>query len=290
MSEPVRDPVTDLGTDLGTDPVSEPGSESVTWLLRPGFGIARRDAGHLQVGIDPPLVAVLPDSPAIRRMLVELGSGGPVTPLDESTAPALTKLIGAGLVVPTGEEAARAACRSATVVHLDAPQEVVTPLTRLLSEAGLSHTTRGEEATVALVWRVGELSRERLDGLMRRGMPHLVVRERPDVALLGPYVVPGRTACLRCTDAHLGETDPRRTLVIEQLATATPLRAASPDPGRRALTLAWAVNDLATAANGERPATWSAMVRVDRLPPQATSYRRHPYCGCAWAEGLLDAG
>ena len=38
----------------------------MTWLLRPGVGLARRDADHLQLGTDPPLAAVLPDSRAVR--------------------------------------------------------------------------------------------------------------------------------------------------------------------------------------------------------------------------------
>lgn len=223
-------------------------------------------------------------------MLLELSCGGLVTPLDESTAPALTKLIEIGLVVPSDELAARAARHSAAVVHLDVPDEINAPLTTLLSQAGLRHTTLAEDATIALIWSLGELSRERVDGWMRQGIPHLAVRERPDVTLLGPYVVPGYTACLRCSDAHLAEADPRRTLVIEQLATTAPLATARPDPIRRAFAMAWVAGDLVAAAQGERPATWSTIVRVDRLPPDLTVYRRHPGCGCAWAEGLLDAG
>ena len=106
----------------------------------------------------------------------------------------------------------------------------------------------------------------RLDDWMRSGTPHLVVREGPGGPLLGPYVVPGATACLRCVDAHLGEHDPRRALVVEQVATTPPLRPSEPDPALRALALAWAVRDLAAGAEGGVPATWSATVALGAAP------------------------
>jgi len=97
-----------------------------------------------------------------------------------------------------------------------------------------------------------------------------------------------RLACIRCLDAHLGEQDPRRALVVEQLAGAPPLRAVEPDPALRALAAAWAVQDLATAADGDVPSTWSATVALGTLPPEVTAYRRHVHCGCSWAEVLVE--
>ena len=78
----------------------------MTWLLRPGVGLARRDADHLQLGTDPPLAAVLPDTRAVRLLLVELAHGSPLTTLDASTAPVLDALVAAGLVVAADEVAA----------------------------------------------------------------------------------------------------------------------------------------------------------------------------------------
>jgi hypothetical protein len=80
----------------------------------------------------------------------------------------------------------------------------------------------------------------------------------------------------------------RRALVVEQLATTPPLRPALPDPVQRALAVAWAVHDLAAAADGEVPATWSATIALATLPPAVTTYRRHLHCGCAWAEAVED--
>ena len=260
----------------------------MTWQLRPGVGVARRDAQHLQVGSDPPLAAVLPDLPAVRLLLVELAHGSPLSTLDATTAPALDTLIAAGLVEAADEVATRLQARARSRVHVDAPDGVLAALLRLLGQAGLTLATDPDDASVALHWSEGEPPRGALDDRMRTGTPHLVVRELPGGPVLGPYVVPGATACLRCVDAHLGEADPRRGLVLEQLAATRPLRPAEPDPGLRMLTVGWTVNDLVTAAEGSRPAAWSATVALGSLPPRVTPYQRHLHCGCAWSEELVD--
>jgi hypothetical protein len=260
----------------------------MTWHLRPGVGLARRDADHLQLGVDLPLAAVLPDSRAVRLLLIELAHGSPLTTLDAATAPVLESLVSAGLVVAADEHVALVDRRAACVVHLDAPDAVLGHLLRLVGEAGLRFTREPRDASVALLWSEGEPARSRVDDWMRAGTPHLVVRERVEGALVGPYVVPAETACLRCVDAHLSEADPRRALVVEQVATTAPLRPLSPDPVARALAAAWAVHDLVAAAEGDLPATWSATVALGELPPLVTAYSRHLHCGCAWAEELTD--
>ena len=258
----------------------------MTWLLRPGVGLARRDTDHLQLGVDPPGVVVLPDTRSVRLLLVELAHGSPLSTLDEVTTPALGELVRAGLGTALDDEAARPTRRARCRVHLEVPDGVLPAALRMVGEAGLGLAREPAAATVALVWSEGELARDRLDGWVRSGTPHLVVRETPDGPVLGPYVVPGATACLRCVDAHAGERDPRRALVVEQLATRPALRPLAPDPTLRLLALAWAVRDLTTAAEGGLPASWSATVTLGGLPPTVRSFHRHLHCGCAWADDL----
>jgi hypothetical protein len=258
----------------------------MTWQLLPGVGLARRDAGLLQLGVDPPRVAVLPDRPSVRLLLVELAHGSPLSTLDPVTTRVLDDLVRAELVVAVDDEAVRAARRARCRVHLDVPHSVLPAALREVGAVGLGLTRDPAQAAVALVWAEGEVARDRLDDRMRDSTPHLVVRETLDGPVVGPFVVPGATACLRCVDAHAAESDPRRALVVEQLATTGPLRPADPDPARRAVALAWAVHDLAIAAEGGVPASWSATVALGALPPVVTAYRRHLHCGCAWAEDL----
>jgi hypothetical protein len=257
----------------------------MTWLLRPGLAVVRRDGDHLQLGCGAQ-AAVVPAAPQVRRLLRELALGAPLTTLDAVSGPALGALVAADLVAPAEEESGRAAARAGWAVHLDVPPDLLPAALRLVGEVGLAVAGAKERADAALVWAVGELSRGRLDGWMRSSTPHLVVRETPAGPVLGPYVVPGATACLRCVDAHAAQRDPRHPLLVEQWATATPLRPAAPDPALRALALAWAVRDLVTAAEGDPPATWSTTVRLGTLPPEVAAYHRHVHCGCTWAEEL----
>ncbi len=128
------------------------------------------------------------------------------------------------------------------------------------------------------------LLRDPIDDLVREGAPHLLVVSRGGVLELGPFVSPGHTACLRCVDAHRAEPDPRRHLVVEQIAQAVAAGAFEPrDELLWSLALAWAVRDLVRFAEGSRPSTWSASYEIGPLdPPRSHEWERHPHCGCAW--------
>ncbi|XBB68196.1 hypothetical protein ABFU82_02485 [Nocardioides sp. WV_118_6] len=278
-------------------------------VLRPGTPVLHRTPGVLQVGLDPPRASV-PDDPAVRRLLSALGrpTGHPAdAPLSESAATALARLREAGLVHPAppwplppglgpllaqfGPDAvrrheARAAARVA--VHA-APGPLTDLLTGLLAEAGLATTpTADDPGAVHLVLHPGPLPRERLDPLVRGSVPHLVVAGDATGMQVGPFVDPGRTACLRCVDAHASVTDPRRALLLAQAAARGAAQPAPRDPVLDRLALAWAVQDLLRYADGEEPTTWSAT--VDLGPhgvPVRTPWGRHPGCGCSW-DGFLE--
>ena len=101
---------------------------------------------------------------------------------------------------------------------------------------------------------------------------------------LGPFVVPGETACLRCVDAAYGDGDPRHGVVVDQLArNAVPVPLGPPS---LAIALGWVARDLLAHARGERPTTWSATVRLAHLTEEEAfaqrHWLRHPHCGCAW--------
>ncbi|MDN4163578.1 TOMM precursor leader peptide-binding protein [Nocardioides abyssi] len=277
--------------------------------LRPGLVVARRDDGHLQVGLDPPTRVVLPDSPEVRRVLTAVARATP-PPAGPVADRVVTALESAGLLVDPapratvagvaararhGDDAARRlAARSATTVSVDAPPELLDQVHPLLRAAGLatatpspatrggsSVATRPDATVVHLVLSTGPVLRERLDGCLRAGVPHLPVAGRDGGCTVGPFVVPGRTGCLRCADARLAETDPRRAVVLEQVARAP---APAPDPVVLALALAWAVRDLVAWAEGDRPSTWGAAYELGGVVPVRTPVDVHPHCGCAWAD------
>src|SRR5262249_4195324 len=58
--------------------------------------------------------------------------------------------------------------------------------------------------------------------LMRDRVPHLVVSAREAIGIVGPLVMPGRTACLRCLDLLRADHDPAWPLILAQLAGRPP--------------------------------------------------------------------
>ena len=158
----------------------------------------------------------------------------------------------------------------------------------LLLEAGLRVNRTGGHDVIALVG-VGEPHRELADPWMRAGTPHVVVRATEGSMTVGPFVVPGETACLRCIDAHHTDADPSWPLLVAQYASLTSRERADgvPEPvdGMVALVaLAWAARDLTSYAEGRRPSTWSQTIRFDAhlSSVEARSWLRHPECGCCW--------
>ena len=134
---------------------------------------------------------------------------------------------------------------------------------------------------------------------MRADRPHLLVALVDGIVRVGPFVVPGRTACLRCIDAHHTERDPRRSLVLHQYAASRAPRIGVPDPVPHDLldlALVWAVRDLVAWIDGRRPRCWSATVRVEPdlelavTPWPATRAAAAPGAGCRDPARAAEAG
>lgn len=146
------------------------------------------------------------------------------------------------------------------------------------------------DAVTGLLVCVGEPAREQLDDWLRAGVTHQVLRLVEGWAVIGPFVTPGETACLRCVDAHHTDADPSWPLLVAQHATAVtrPREDAVPepvDPLLASLAAAWTARELVSHAEGRTPATASVTIRLD---PGLTAletqvWPRHPGCGCGWA-------
>lgn len=142
---------------------------------------------------------------------------------------------------------------------------------------------------VAALLGVGEPHRDLVDEWMRTGVPHVLLRLTEGFATLGPFVVPGRTACLRCLDAHHTDVDPCWPLLVAQYAGLSWHDRAdgAPEPvdGLVAkVALAWAARDLASYAEDRTPSTWSTTIRFDShlTSIETRTWLRHPECGCGW--------
>jgi bacteriocin biosynthesis cyclodehydratase domain-containing protein len=115
--------------------------------------------------------------------------------------------------------------------------------------------------------------------LMSEAVPHLPVTVREADVTVGPFVLPGRSACARCADLGRADDDPAWPAMATQLrqhaevAQETVLTAsAAAVVGAQVLTL----------IDGLRPAAADAVIEV-ALPqalPQVVPLRPHPRCGC----------
>lgn len=269
-----------------------------TYALLPGTPVLRRHDGRVQVGLDPAGAVLLPAG--CESALAQVTSDG-ADPLPRE----LLALVDAGLLVERSAlaeavevaRARRAAVTVPVVAYGAGAGPLVSRATTLLADAGLAHevATPGPPAAAlegpALLVGVGQPDRELVDDWMRRGVPHVLVRMSEGRAVAGPFVDPGRSACLRCVDAHHTDVDPTWPLLVRQHAAACrhrradDLRPPEPvDPLLAALALAWAVRDLASWAEGAAASLLSGTLTLDPLlaDVEVRTWHRHPGCGCSW--------
>jgi bacteriocin biosynthesis cyclodehydratase domain-containing protein len=113
------------------------------------------------------------------------------------------------------------------------------------------------------------------------GVPHLAVRLRDGTGVVGPLVLPGRTACLGCLELTRSALDPRWPVVAARLIG----RAGTADPACASATVGLAVAQAVAAMEGGRPPTLDATLELD--VGAGTLVRRHwaahPECPCGAA-------
>lgn len=86
-----------------------------------------------------------------------------------------------------------------------------------LADEHIVATDPAAPGAVAIVLVGGAAAALQLAGYLRDDVPHLPVAFERDAALIGPLVVPGRTPCLSCRDAHERDRDPAWPLLHAQL-------------------------------------------------------------------------
>ncbi|RNL61031.1 hypothetical protein EFK50_16730 [Nocardioides marmoriginsengisoli] len=281
-------------------------------VLAPGLRILEVSPGELQIGFSDRHRLRIPDTPAVRRVLATLERGE--APRDSPAArralahlapalrdgdallhPRIAPEEVAALILHHPEEAAdrlrrRRRHRIRVQGRLGAT-ELLDPGT-LLGRCGLGIAADSDRLppTAVLVLSHGEPDRSDLDHLVRDGVPHLLLRAVESEIILGPFVSPGSTACLRCLDAHRAQVDEQHPVALAELlrserrdGVAAPVHSAL-----AVVALGWAVGDLLRYAEGERPSTWSATLTFTpgETPTETVPALRHPGCGCSW--GIRD--
>ncbi|MFJ9773250.1 TOMM precursor leader peptide-binding protein [Kitasatospora sp. NPDC101157] len=122
--------------------------------------------------------------------------------------------------------------------------------------------------------------------LLRAGVPHLYVGVVEEFGIIGPLVIPGRSACGHCLVLRREDEDAAWPRVLAQLADNGPGRARTPACDT---ALATAVAGLAALhaqvyLDGGRPPSvdgWCEISAGDGMP-RRLRLRGHPDCGCLW--------
>jgi hypothetical protein len=288
-------------------------------MLRPGLHLLRRDIRTLQVGLEWPGVAALVDTAALQAVLEAVDGfrdlPGVILAAEASGVSgqaadqALDALLDSGALVDQAtvkprdvDSAAWAAMwllagpgstaadlhrvRQTARVYVEGSGRVADEVRALVVAEGLTSADSADEATALVLAADQEPSRHSADEALRRGVPYLCVGIRELVGLVGPFVVPGRTACLRCVDLSRAHTDPCwRTLVeaIEAKPTVEPCRT----PSLVATIAGYAVQEVVTWASGAIPVSCDNVVEfpLGLGLVQTVCYPVHPQCGCGWQNG-----
>ena len=131
--------------------------------------------------------------------------------------------------------------------------------------------------------------------LHARSIPHLSIRLRDGVGVVGPLVLPGVTSCLRCADLYRRDRDPDWPLLLAQQLG----RNGSACSATILTTVGLAMTELGRILGSGRdsprlelrqPVTLNTTVEVDLRTPSLTTrhWPRHPLCPC-WSPTERDA-
>jgi bacteriocin biosynthesis cyclodehydratase domain-containing protein len=122
---------------------------------------------------------------------------------------------------------------------------------RAVGRAAPDVRTRDDGALADLVVLTRPTLPDLADGLVRDRVPHLAVRADEALAVIGPLVRPGRSACLRCVDLRRADADPAWPQILAQATFARAQPQAC---------------DTVLAAMAAAVACTQALALIDRVP------------------------
>jgi hypothetical protein len=208
------------------------------------------------------------------RILTLLAAGGALDDYPASTWRALpgplrtrlaAELATASLAHGDGDGGAGfLARRRAATVRIEGERRVGRLIARVLTASGVGMVRfrnsaapeDGRHARVNLAILIGHVGLDRADALVRAGIPHLALTAGEAIGVVGPLVVPGFSACLRCLEYTRAARDPAWPLILAQLTA----RRAEPPACDAVLTTAVAAQAAA-----------QTLTALDRFPAAAAA-------------------
>ena len=218
------------------------------------------------------LARLLPtlDNAWIDWLWAELTRHGTLRPVDrKSTSIA---------VIGSGELATKLAGALNEINHTPAVQPTRGIEMALVPGQALRGTWTTRPGLAILATLTAEPDRTLTDELVQASIPHLVVRTEPNRAVVGPFVVPGSTGCVRCLDLTQSHYDSVWPRLLAQLCRATP----RPPAGLRAWAVATAVVQVRAHLAGKVPDAMGRIleIRADDMSMHSLDVPAHPGCPC----------
>ncbi|GAB4084183.1 ThiF family adenylyltransferase [Myceligenerans cantabricum] len=167
-----------------------------------------------------------------------------------------------------------------TARHVGEPRDSALAHVLARRSAGIDVQVDGEtEPDVAVVVESRAALPARFTRLMSAGVPHLSVVAREADVVVGPLVLPGRSACVTCLDADRADQDRDWHLVAAQLRQGP---EQVQEAALTALAAATAAGQVLAQLDGHRPTAVGSCLEV-ALPdclPRVRRFDPHPRCGC----------
>jgi bacteriocin biosynthesis cyclodehydratase domain-containing protein len=285
-----------LLTDALPEPV--PAAAGVAPLPLARSGAAQRAAASARLAADRAALALLagpdrhPDAVLTRRrhtaVVVHGGGrvGAPLAALLAAAGVGHVHLLDTGWVRPVDLAPGGAA---ATDLHQRREEVGAAAVRRVAPEAGTGPLPLHRPADLAVLTGDRALDTDLVDTLHAGGVAHLAVSVRETTAVVGPLVLPGENACLRCADLHRVDRDPAWPLLAAQLSGPRPPLAVEPcDVTLAAIAAALGAAQILGHLAGDPPEAVGTLGGTLELAAPGWRIRRrtwppHPACRCGAA-------
>jgi bacteriocin biosynthesis cyclodehydratase domain-containing protein len=157
---------------------------------------------------------------------------------------------------------------------------------RAAPEAEVGPLLPGQRPDLAVLAGTEPVSMELRSGLHQLGVPHLAVQIRDASAVVGPLVVPGRSACLTCADLVRRDQDPAWPVIVAQLAVRRRREREPGDVVLATMAASMAAMQALELLDGGQPATVGGTLEIRPPDPRVRrrSWPAHPLCECAAAD------
>ncbi len=274
------------------------GMAGIAWVI--GLLDGSRDRAQvIQVVVDRGLPAEVAE-----RVLALLATAGALDDFPAGTLRVLTppqrarlaaELATVSLAHGDGDGGARTlARRLAAQIRVHGGGRIGAGIASLLATSGVGRVTRADagdddpqppdRTRPDLAVLVGRPPLELRASLMREQIPHLAVSADEAIGIVGPLVIPGRTACLRCIDLTRTDRDPAWPLILAQLTGRAPDPLACDAPLAAAVAAQAAAQALAfidRAAGGGAVTGGTLELVLPGWQWRRRTWPRHRDCSCS---------